>query len=92
MLFKKWKKYIGKCGKSWEPRTFPLITLDDLPDFEECFGIDVNVFQMSENRLATPLYRSLKTHQEILNLNAFEQHLSYIKDPKMYCKKYECET
>ena len=93
-LFLIWKKYTGKRGKKWTSKTFPGITLDELPDFEECFKINVNVFQMSEEKAVTLLYRSLCLYdkKKTLNLNAFELHLSYIKDLKMYSRKYECET
>ena len=93
-LFLLWKKYAGKRGKKWKSKTFPGITLDELLDFEDCFKVNVNVFQMSEERVVTLLYRSLCLYdkKKTMNLNAFKDHFSYVKDLKKYGKKYECET
>ena len=92
ILFKQWKAYRGTRGRSWTPKNYPGISLDDMPDFEACFRTDVNVFAMSAGGTVAPLYRSMRTHKDVLSLNAFQNHFSYVKDPRKYSKKYQCEN
>ena len=37
-----------------------------------------------------PLFLSLCKYDDTMNLNIYEQHLSYIKNLKLYSSKYEC--
>lgn len=68
------------------------LTLRDIPYFESTFDINVHMFQLFEDESCVHIYRSRGTFQETMNLNLYEDHLSYIKNLSVYCKKYECRN
>ena len=66
------------------------VDLNLLPEFEKCFNIDINVFCLHEDGTALPVFKSTGRFKNIMYLNLYQNHLSYIKDVKQYCKKYQC--
>ena len=104
-FFNKWLMYKkNQCdageGQYWAEvtqNTFEGISFKELPEFESLFQVNVNVYNLEENEVATPLYRScckyrIEKKLDNMNLNVFENHFSYILDLRSYSKKYECET
>ena len=81
--FNKWKKNSG--NKHWSG-----ITLDKIPKLETVFKVDINIYQLKESNNATCVYRSEGMYSDALNIDLYKQHCSYIKNFKLYCKKFEC--
>ena len=68
-----------------------LMVKEDLPAFEDCFGVNVEVFSLDEEGLAKAVYSSLGRHPTTMRLNLSGNHLSYIHKFDLYSKKYPCQ-
>lgn len=80
-------------GERLSKRTkFRGLCLDDIPKFENTFDINVNIFQLFEDDSCVNIYRSRGKNMETMNLNLYEEHLSYISHMNVYSKKYECRN
>jgi hypothetical protein len=64
--------------------------LEDLPDFERQFQVNVNIFSINEDYVAFPVYKSMGQYPDTMHLNLFENHLSYVSNVSAYCKKWQC--
>ena len=78
-----WDEYSSVYG----PETFQL---EDLPDFEKQFQVNVNIYSINEDYVAFPIYKSMGQYPDTMYLNLFENHLSYITNVAVYCKKWQC--
>ena len=72
-----------------DPAEFDGILLDQLEDASRIFGVGINVYHQKENRETEIIFRSLK-QDNILYLNLFADHFSYISDFSKYCNSYKC--
>lgn len=89
--FTKWQEYQKvQSGREIDIEDFQGINLGEIPQLEQCFHININVFSLHEDLSCTSVYRSLSLFDNTLNLNKYEHHLSYIKDITIYTKKYIC--
>lgn len=74
------------------------VSLSQIPDLEQCFEVNLNVYSLSEDYVATVLYKSLEkfsTNHEMKNsiyLNMYEDHLMYISKFDTYCSKFSCRS
>ena len=92
--FEQWINYVnGKEDIEHIDRDkFTGITLDHVADFEKCFSINVNVYDLQEDGSAFSVYKSRCHHKDTMFLNLFEHHLSYISNIRAYASKYQCRT
>ena len=91
--FQQWNVYQqGRNQSVYEPKLYPGLQLSELPEFESCFRVNVNVYQLREDDTALCIYKSMCRYPETMYLNMYENHLSYIKNVKCYAKKYQCQT
>ena len=67
------------------------VELHLIPDFEKCFKVNINIFSLQEDKSALTVYKSMIRFADSMNLNLFEEHLSYIQDIKRFCFKYQCK-
>ena len=90
-LHKQWLKYAKSRHISSSQ-----ITIDRIPDLEECFHVNINVYSLQENRIvksvfkSRELYKTTKDKPDTMNLNLFEDHLSYITRFHSFAKKVAC--
>ena len=70
------------------------VTLQTLPDLETCFETNINVFELSEDKTVTILYKTREffksENSHTMNLNLFEDHFSYISKFSSYALKFRC--
>lgn len=66
------------------------ITMGQLTQIEKLFGIAINVYALTERGTATRVRVSAKQADEVLNLNLYGDHFSYITDMKAYASKWKC--
>ena len=88
-FFKQWCKYIGK---NVSKRKFAGVPFELFPDFEDCFKVNLNVYEMLPSKSVIPRYRSETTHPDTVYFNIYCSHISYIKDFSLYSKSYQCAT
>jgi hypothetical protein len=54
------------------------VQTDQIPEFEDTFNVNVNLFNINEGGNVENVYKSHKAFEQTLNLNLFQKHLSYI--------------
>ena len=74
---------------SIEVSDFDGISLDQLEDASKIFDIGVNVYTQAEDRSTNLIFRTLK-QDNILYLNLFDEHFSFIKNFDLYSSSYCC--
>ena len=67
------------------------VNLLDIPDLENCFQMNINVFQLLENQTVITHYKSLSNFEGTMYLDLQEHHLSYVKDVNVYAKRFQCQ-
>jgi G:T-mismatch repair DNA endonuclease (very short patch repair protein) len=87
--FQEYLKYIEK-ENILVKKPFQGIDLSIIPEVEICFSININIFKLHEDGTCSAVYKSLLQFGETLNLNLYENHLSYITDFQQYAKKFQC--
>ena len=90
-LCQKWLNH----KKSVSLINFKGVRLSQIPEFEKLFEVNINIFELKENGVAKPHFRSVRNYKingkkNNMNLNLFENHVSYITDLAIFCSKYEC--
>ena len=91
-MFWQWKKFCqSKQIKVSDTITdFKGVDFTHIHHFENCFKVNVNIYQLDENGCCKSIRKSLYRHDKTLNLNRYSNHVSYIKDMKSYCRKFKC--
>ena len=77
-----YQQFSRHCGKDLTKG----VDINILPEF------DINDFELNEDGKAIPRFKSMGRFKDIMYLNVFEKHLSYIKNVNDYCKKFQCPT
>ena len=88
-LYRRWCEYTGSFVSR---RRFTSVKLEDLPDFEKCFKVNLFVYELLPTQSVLPHYRSRCHFKEDVHFNMYNNHLSYVKNFKMYAKTYKCPT
>ena len=95
--YNKWRAYQEDQGITDLPgnaRRYQGIYYQDLPDFEKCFEVRIQVYSLNEDLSCCRIYQSIFSAVDDVNktifLNLFERHFSLITDFSMYAKKYAC--
>ena len=81
----KWLSFKGQ-------KEFQTISLEDLDSLEQCFQVNINVFQMISKGVVKTVRISLSRFSSTLYLNLYENHLSWIKNFRRYALKYKCNS
>ena len=101
-LYDQWEKthnkqhyidvYDGCTTTQFTPPThFKDMQLQDLPEFKQCFQINVQVYSLQEDGIVTSVFKSTERYADTLYVNQQEKHCSYIKDFSEYAKKFQCQ-
>ena len=69
---------------------FEGVELDEFLELEKYFEVQLFAMFLKEDCSAKTLYFSQSSFPTKIYMNAYENHLSYIKDIKMYSKQYIC--
>ena len=68
------------------------VKVDQLGDVEDTFNIAVNVYSLQADKSAKVIRISEKQVPNVMYLNLYENHFSYISKFKSYAKKYQCPS
>ena len=68
---------------------FEGVVIDELPKVESMFEVNIVVYNLREDS-AQLVRRSLGKHDNIMYVNLYESHFSYIQDMKSYSHSYMC--
>ena len=90
-VLKLYEKWCAHVDKRIAPELFRGVDFVELPTFEDCFRINVNMYEfVLSTESVIPRYLSREKHEDTLYVNVYENHTSYITDFKTYAKKYQC--
>jgi hypothetical protein len=67
------------------------VSLNELEDISRIFDIGIIVYSLNEDGLSKLVFRTLK-EDNIMFLNLYREHFSYIKDLRKYTRSYRCLT
>ncbi len=70
--------------------TFKGVQLRELPDFERCFEVNVQMYCLQEDDVTVGVFKSTERYDGTMYVNRYENHCSYIGDFSKYAKKYRC--
>ena len=73
-----------------KPQDFEGVELDEFPELEKYFEVQLFSMFLKEDGSAKTLYLSQASFPSKIYMNVYQNHLSYIKDIKMYSKQYIC--
>ena len=65
------------------------ISLDQLEDASKIFNVGINVYAQDKDRITDLIFRSIK-QDDIMYLNLYVDHFSYVKNFDLYSKSYCC--
>lgn len=83
-LFDKWTTFKGvKDSQGVEYR--------ELPEFESCFEINVEVYALNLEGHVGSVYKSRGRYEDTVYLHLYQGHFSYIKDFAVFAKKFQCK-
>ena len=71
----------------WGQKEFHTIEIETLDQLEQCFEVNVNVYQMTGKGVVATLRLSLSRFPRSLYLNLYQNHLSWVKN---LCEKLFC--
>ena len=66
------------------------VVMEDLLKVEECFNVGINVYHLDDKKVAKLIRCTENESQNIMHLNLYNPHFSYISKFKSYSKKYQC--
>ena len=77
-----------------DPSTFEGVQLQDLPDKELKFELNIMVFELRKKEdgqvVAQIVQQSHRRYTDTMYLNLYENHFSLITNLDKYCKSFEC--
>ena len=71
-------------------KTFEGVELDEFPELEKYFEVQLFAMFLKEDGSAKSLYLSRASFPTKIYMNVYQNHLSLITDIKMYSKQYIC--
>lgn len=67
------------------------VNLSDIPEIERVFEISINIYSLQEDGKAFTIYVS-KLKYQVLYLNLYKNHFSFIKNIRMFSKMFQCDN
>ncbi len=72
------------------PFSFPGIEMEALIHVENCFKININIYNKNEEGTCMILRQSIGKHEEGVNMQEYNGHMSYIANFANYAQTFEC--
>lgn len=71
------------------------VSLANICEVEQCFKQDISIYSLHADKTIVPVYKSRqiqKNGKNIMHLNLFEDHLSYITKFNSFAHKFKCDS
>ena len=89
--YNEWNMYCQNNGITPIHRDVsPKVEMSDIYLFEQCFKVNVNIFQLHADNTASSVYKSTSHFPKVMNLNVYENHVNLITNLEKYAKAYGC--
>ncbi len=89
-LYMQWRNYKGSANVPISMQDFRGVDLSEMHEIEKCFGVSIRIYSLSSEGAATPVFSSLSDYKDVMYLNLYEKHLSYITSFQHYARKFAC--
>ena len=100
-LYNQWEKthnrqeYIDFFGGRTTTPVAPIsqfkgLQIQDLPEFEQCFEVNVHMYSLEEDGVVVPVFQSTDRYSDTMYVNQFENHCSYVTDFAQFAKTFKC--
>ena len=94
-LITQWREYCDANKIGGYPKVttaaFPGLQMKHLEHFEECFKVQVNIYEMQPDKSVLSIVKSVADYPDVMHLNMFKDHLLLIKSFKLYAQKFKCK-
>lgn len=64
--------------KSIEIKDFQGVFINEIVNVEECFSVNIDIFEINENEIIKVIYKLLVLFNNYMYFNVFENYLLYI--------------
>ena len=71
--------------------SFHGVKLEDITELELCFNVKVMVYCLNSNGTVSLIYNSLNNNTDVMYLNMYDNHFSYITNFEKLVKKFQCD-
>ena len=71
-------------------KEFQGVTMEDMTSLEECFNVKLKIYSFNQNGAVNVIFDSMSLKSDIVYMNVYQNHLSYITNFKQFIKKFEC--
>ncbi len=75
-----------------DPMDYEGFGLELLPNFEKTFRVNCNLFELSEDNAAYPIFKSTCRYPDTMNLNLWQHHVSLVTKFSSYAQKFVCRS
>ena len=72
-------------------KKFEGVTIEEMSTLEQCFNLKVNTVSMNSSGSVNVIYESLFESENVMYLNNYQNHLSYITNYSKFASKFQCE-
>ena len=85
-LFNTWRDFNVPPGY----KDFHGVSLEDMSLLEECFNVKIKVYSINEDAAVNVIFDSISSNSNVIYLNVYHNHLSYITNYTKFIKKFQC--
>ena len=71
--------------------SFPGVRMDDISELEICFNVKIMVYCLNSNGTVSLIYNSLSDNDNVMYLNLYDNHFSYITNFEKLVKRFQCD-
>ena len=89
-LFNMWRTYNKRPPVPPGFKEFQGVTMEDLTSLEECFNVKLKIYSFNQNGAVNVIFDSMSLKSDIVYMNVYQNHLSYITNFNQFLKKFEC--
>ena len=82
-----WKKKSNISNEIY----FPGVKMDDISELEICFNVKIMVYCLNSNGTVSLIYNSLSDNNDVMYLNLYDNHFSYITNFEKLVKRVQCD-
>ena len=72
-------------------KNFGGVSIQDMNKLEQCFNLKINIVSMNSSGSVNVIYESLSQAENVMYLNNYQDHLSYITNYTKFACKFQCE-
>ena len=71
--------------------SFPGVRMNDISELEICFNVKIMVYCLNSNGTVSLIYNSLSDNDDVMYLNLYDNHFSYITNFEKLVKRFQCD-